>query len=330
MDGRLRGSERSRIAAHLRKCDPCASHFEQIASLRSAARALPEAVPPPHLATALRVMASHERQVAERNHGSHWGAIWNRWKFRLDEMLRPLTIPATGGLLSSFILFGALAFTIGTTTRTVSYEVPVALYGSCGREPGSAAAWVGGCRSDDYYRQQWTYPRLRSSRRRGFLYRRSGQASVQQHCAAAVSERSRSSPPDQRRHSHLFHASRAAAVGHGASGTLRDWRARLARAKEESVKILLLAMVLGTASLTGPIGEGLCQGYDGEWSHVSKQLIALAEATPADKFAWRPAPGVRSMSEVYMHIATREFLFIECHQARRCLLTSSRTRWRKP
>jgi uncharacterized damage-inducible protein DinB len=36
---------------------------------------------------------------------------------------------------------------------------------------------------------------------------------------------------------------------------------------------------------------------------VSRQLIALAEATPPEEFAWRPAPGVRSVSEVYMHIA---------------------------
>jgi len=53
--------------------------------------------------------------------------------------------------------------------------------------------------------------------------------------------------------------------------------------------------------------DGLWQGYDGEWRHVSNQLIALAEATPADKFAWRPAPGVRSTSEVYMHIAIANF-----------------------
>jgi uncharacterized damage-inducible protein DinB len=53
--------------------------------------------------------------------------------------------------------------------------------------------------------------------------------------------------------------------------------------------------------------EGLWQGYDGEWLHVSQQLIALAEATPAEKFAWRPAPGVRSVSEVYMHIAMANF-----------------------
>src|SRR4051794_15364916 len=53
--------------------------------------------------------------------------------------------------------------------------------------------------------------------------------------------------------------------------------------------------------------DGLWQGYDGEWRHVSQQLIALAEATPVDKFAWRPAPGVRSTSEVYMHIAMGNF-----------------------
>jgi uncharacterized damage-inducible protein DinB len=53
--------------------------------------------------------------------------------------------------------------------------------------------------------------------------------------------------------------------------------------------------------------DGLWQGYDGEWRHVSQQLIALAEATPADKFAWRPAPGVRSTSEVYMHIVLANF-----------------------
>jgi uncharacterized damage-inducible protein DinB len=56
--------------------------------------------------------------------------------------------------------------------------------------------------------------------------------------------------------------------------------------------------------------EGLWQGYDGEWGHVSRQLIALAEATPAEKFAWRPAPGVRSTSEVYMHIALANYYLL--------------------
>jgi uncharacterized damage-inducible protein DinB len=56
--------------------------------------------------------------------------------------------------------------------------------------------------------------------------------------------------------------------------------------------------------------EGLWQGYDGEWRHVSSQLMALAEATPEEKFAWRPAPSVRSTSEVYMHIVMANFYLL--------------------
>lgn len=72
---------------------------------------------------------------------------------------------------------------------------------------------------------------------------------------------------------------------------------------------LLLAIVFAAAGLHGQ-PAGLWQGYDGEWGHVSSQLLALAEATPTEKFAWRPAPGVRSTSEVYMHIALSNFYLL--------------------
>lgn len=52
---------------------------------------------------------------------------------------------------------------------------------------------------------------------------------------------------------------------------------------------------------------GLGRGWDGEWEHATRQLLQLAEATPADKFAFRPAPGVRSTSEVYMHVAVGNY-----------------------
>ena len=78
------------------------------------------------------------------------------------------------------------------------------------------------------------------------------------------------------------------------------------------MKTVLLAMVLGALTLHAQIDplEGLWQGYDGEWNHVSRQLVALAEAIPADKFAWRPGPGVRSTSEVVMHIAITNFYLL--------------------
>src|SRR5918911_2548697 len=48
-------------------------------------------------------------------------------------------------------------------------------------------------------------------------------------------------------------------------------------------------------------------GFRAEFLHdfddVSKKIVELAEAIPAAKYNWRPAAGVRSVSEVYMHIA---------------------------
>ncbi len=37
--------------------------------------------------------------------------------------------------------------------------------------------------------------------------------------------------------------------------------------------------------------------------------MALATAVPADKYAWRPAPGVRSFGEVFMHIASEYYVY---------------------
>jgi uncharacterized damage-inducible protein DinB len=81
------------------------------------------------------------------------------------------------------------------------------------------------------------------------------------------------------------------------------------------MKALFLALVLSGLTLQAqqpkldPL-EGVWQGYDGEWLHVSRQLVALADAIPAEKFAWRPSAGVRSTSEVFMHIALANFYLL--------------------
>lgn len=71
-----------------------------------------------------------------------------------------------------------------------------------------------------------------------------------------------------------------------------------------------LILLASTAAFAQKAPEGIWQGYDGEWLHVSQQLVALAEATPAEKFSWRAAPGVRSTSEVYMHIVMANFYLL--------------------
>ena len=79
------------------------------------------------------------------------------------------------------------------------------------------------------------------------------------------------------------------------------------------IKALIVFLCLSVASSSAQkpeFLEGLGQGYDGEWTHVSRQLIALAEAIPPAKYSWRPAPGVRSTGEVLMHIAGTNFFLL--------------------
>ena len=58
----------------------------------------------------------------------------------------------------------------------------------------------------------------------------------------------------------------------------------------------------GAAPSSGPRAEFLV-----ELKGVEQKFTRLAEATPADKFTWRPAPDVRSIAEVYLHVAAANY-----------------------
>jgi len=125
IDGRLRERERARIVRHLNECQACSNEFEQMRSVRATLQSLTVVKPPAQLRAALQVAASRERQALAEGSSSRIKRIWNRWLFRMDDFMRPITLPATGGLISSILLFGALSVTIGTTTPVSNYEVPI-------------------------------------------------------------------------------------------------------------------------------------------------------------------------------------------------------------
>jgi len=70
-------------------------------------RNLQPRVPPAGLNTSLRVIASRERQ--RRIEGQSLSRVCARWlertRLTLQDMLRPLMLPATGGLFSAVVLF---------------------------------------------------------------------------------------------------------------------------------------------------------------------------------------------------------------------------------
>ena len=73
---------------------------------------------------------------------------------------------------------------------------------------------------------------------------------------------------------------------------------------------LALALLAAPAARAQAPATGFRAEFLGSQGHAEKQILGLAEATPADKYGWRPAPGVRSISEVYIHIAGANYFIL--------------------
>ena len=116
------------LKRHLNSCRECTLETERYSGLRQQLRSLPRAVPPADLGTRLRVVASKVRNEAAKGISP-----WSRWRDRLElslhHLMRPLALPAVGGLCSAIFLFSTLvptfksAFALGT----LSGDVPTML-----------------------------------------------------------------------------------------------------------------------------------------------------------------------------------------------------------
>jgi len=78
--------------------------------------------------------------------------------------------------------------------------------------------------------------------------------------------------------------------------------------------LLLLTIVAGSSlraqdkdNNTDP--KGFRKEFLGQLDENQKKLIDLAGAIPAESYSWRPMEGVRSVSEVYMHVALSNYSY---------------------
>ena len=69
----------------------------------------------------------------------------------------------------------------------------------------------------------------------------------------------------------------------------------------------LLLLMLASPATAQDAGEAPAEDYGAsflrDFDRASDKLLQLAEAIPAEKYAWRPTPEVRSVSEVFIHVA---------------------------
>jgi uncharacterized damage-inducible protein DinB len=76
---------------------------------------------------------------------------------------------------------------------------------------------------------------------------------------------------------------------------------------------LALAFTFVTAQAQPAVSAGDPPSYDlkpqalQDLQTMQKQFADLADAVPVEKFTWRPGDGVRSFSEVFLHVASLNF-----------------------
>jgi hypothetical protein len=124
MDDAVSADEGRLLERHLNTCRECTLETERYFGLREKLRSLPRPMAPPELTTRLRVVASRVRMEAAGE-----ASRWNRWRNRLElslrHLMRPLALPALGGLCSAIFLFSTLvptfesAFAMGASSGDV-------------------------------------------------------------------------------------------------------------------------------------------------------------------------------------------------------------------
>jgi len=122
-----RVEERTVIREHLEGCTVCRAELEKFRKLSVLLSRVPKNDPPVDLAVRIKVAA------AQAQHSHDWPSRMRRMKDRaeilLDNVFRPLTVPATGGFLSAIVVF-VLVFQMiapGITVRAVQNDVALNL-----------------------------------------------------------------------------------------------------------------------------------------------------------------------------------------------------------
>jgi len=117
--------ERARISEHLNDCALCRAELERFRRLALLLSRMPKNDPPADLAVRIKVAAAQIQP--SQDFPSRLRRIRDRAEVLLDNVLRPLTVPATGGLFTAFLVFVLVLQLMvpGITVRAVPNDVPL-------------------------------------------------------------------------------------------------------------------------------------------------------------------------------------------------------------
>lgn len=123
--GTAPADERAQISEHLHVCEVCRAELQRFRRLSVLLSRVPRNAPPADLAVRIRVAAA---QLQPQNDwASRWRKMRDRAEILLDNVFRPLSVPATGGVFSAIVIFVLVLQLMvpGITVRAVSNDVPL-------------------------------------------------------------------------------------------------------------------------------------------------------------------------------------------------------------
>jgi anti-sigma factor RsiW len=127
MTGAARIEERVEVRDHLEGCQVCRAELQRFRKLSVLLSRMPKSLPPSDLAVRIKVAAAQAQQ--SRDWPTRLRRVKDRAEILLDNVFRPLTLPATGGFFSAILVF-VLVFQMivpGITVRAVENDVPINL-----------------------------------------------------------------------------------------------------------------------------------------------------------------------------------------------------------
>jgi hypothetical protein len=125
LDGATRSRDHAHVRQHLESCEVCREELEDYRRLSIALGRMEPVAPPPELAARIQVRVSQE--LAERGRSTR---LWSRARLAFENILEPLAVPATGGVLTALLVFVLVAQNLlgGIPYGSVPNDLPTSLF----------------------------------------------------------------------------------------------------------------------------------------------------------------------------------------------------------
>jgi hypothetical protein len=120
LDHTLPWLESQEVESHLTQCPGCQHEYRRLLRLRQVMRSLNRQEPPADLGLHLAIAISKEKH----------SYAWQRVRVRLDDLLRPILLPAFSGVLLTFLLFlvPMNSFFPGAKLSASGRDIPVGIF----------------------------------------------------------------------------------------------------------------------------------------------------------------------------------------------------------